>query len=49
MAQVGTREGQSSQDDLLALKRELEQIQERGTLNHQRLLELLSALERKQD
>ena len=34
---------------MLALKRELEQVQERGTLNHQRILELLGALERKQD
>ena len=47
MAAVGPREGQSSQDDVMALKRELDQVQERGTLNHQKILELLGALERK--
>ena len=49
MTAVGPREGQSSQDDVMALKRELDQVQERGTLNHQKILELLGALERKQD
>ena len=49
MAAVGPREGQSSQDDVMALKRELDQVQERGTLNHQKIVELLGQLERKQD